>query len=434
VPKSGTIAEAWRFGAASVDITSAAPQFIPAYFPPRLSQGVYHPLHAKSLYITDGQTEAAVIAADLCIFSGELAAHFRRAISSASGVAAGNIVLSATHTHTGPQISLYPFETGGAPDPAYLTFLEKSFADALRTAKLRARPGRVEFSRVRSRLGVNRRQMRDGKAAFLPNPEGSHDRAADTRWILDRNGRLIATLTSYGCHATVMGGPNLGADYPGYFKDLMEKRTGAVALWCAACGADVRPWFSGMVTGFGGGTPDHAKQMGYAHAREVLAGRRRAFPVELGRLRISRRMVTLPIQKPWTLRQLRTILYKGTIEGYGPKFLTLAAEMRHTRTASCEVQVLSLNAGHHLVYLGGEACTEIGIGLKDLCPGQIVTPHGYANSMVGYIPSEHMFPQGGHEVVADCFSFGLPASFVPDVQERLWSAALSMIDAAAKAC
>jgi hypothetical protein len=250
--------------------------------------------------------------------------------------------------------------------------------------------------------------------------------------VLDRDGRLIATLTSYGCHATVTGGPNLGADYPGYFKDLMEKRTGAVALWCAGCGADVRPWFTGALTGFGGGTPDHAKQMGYDHAREVLAGRKGALPVELERLRISRRMVALPIQKPWTLRQLRTILYPGTIEGYGSKFLTLAAEMRNTRTASCEVQVLSLNAGHHLVYLGGEICAEVGIGLKDLCPGQIVTPHGYANSMVGYVPAEHMFPQGGHEVVADCFSFGLPASFVPDVQERLWSAALPMITAAAK--
>ena len=179
--KSVTRDGTWRFGAASVDITPTTPQFMIGYSRPDRSDGVYHPLYAKSLYMTDGKTEAAVIAADLCIFPAHVVTRFRRAISGASGIAAGNVVLSATHTHTGPRIAdPVPLDPGVTADPAYVAFLEKSFAGAVRTAKLRAQPGRVEFSRVRSRLGVNRRQLRDGKAVMLPNPEGAHDRAVDT--------------------------------------------------------------------------------------------------------------------------------------------------------------------------------------------------------------------------------------------------------------
>jgi hypothetical protein len=171
--------------------------------------------------------------------------------------------------------------------------------------------------------------------------------------------------------------------------------------------------------------------MGYAHAEEVLDGRKRTIPVELGRLSISRRMVGLPMQKPWTLQQLMAMGYFDTvIAAFGAKFPQVMALARKRRAAPCEGQVLSLNAAHHLVYLGGEICTDIGIGLRDLCPGQIVTPHGCANSAIGYVSAEHMYPQDGYEVEGNFFSNGLPAPFVPNVQEYLWRAALSMIAAA----
>ena len=433
VPTSKSKPAPWRFGAAGVDITPATPQYLTGYFRPEPSDGVYHPLHAKALYMTDGESEAAIIAADLCIFSADITARFRQAISSASGVPAENIVLCATHTHTGPRITdPAPNDASGHADPAYVDSLENSLADAVRAAKDRARPGRVEFSRVRSHLGVNRRQMRDGKAAFLPNPEGAHDRAVDTRWILNAQGRLIATLTSYGCHPTIMGGQEIGADYPGYFGDLMEERTGAPALWCCGCGANIRPWFSGRIDSWAGeSVPASARKMSFAHAQEILAGRKQAFPIELGRLKVARRMVALPIQKPWTLKQVRAMQYDKMIAAFGRKFPQIVAQMQKRRSAPCEVQVLSLDNGHHLAYLGGEICTELGIALKDMCPGQIVTPHGFANSAVGYVAAEHMLPQGGHEVDGNCFFYGLPARLVPNAQDYLLRAALSMIDDAA---
>jgi neutral ceramidase len=427
---SKTSSKAWRFGAASVDITPTTPQFMIGYFRTKPSEGVYHPIYAKVLYMTDGEKEAVLVAADNLFFCDETTPSFRRAISAACGVPAGNIVMSATHTHCAPRICDHELPDGTGPsDPSYVASLQARMAEAALSAKRNARVGRVEFSRVRSRLGVNRRQMVDGKAAFAPNPEGAHDRAADTRWIMDRDGKMIATVTSYGCHPTVLGGQLTGADYPGYFKDRMERKVGGVALWSIGCAGNIRPWFTGTVAEFGGGTVAHAKQMGYAHAREVLGGRERALPVELGRLGISRRRVNLPMEKPWTDRRFRQLLDRPTIEQYGAGLQKMLDEIHRRKPAICEVQVLSLNPNHHLVYFGGEICTEIGIGLRDLCPGQIVTPHGCANSVPGYVAAENMFPQGGYEVVFSRFGFGFSALFKPNVQEYLWQAALQLIAA-----
>jgi hypothetical protein len=135
------------------------------------------------------------------------------------------------------------------------------------------------------------------------------------------------------------------------------------------------------------------------------------------------------MEKPWTDRQLRAVFDRPTVEQYGAGLKKLMAAIHSRKPAICEVQVLSLNPSHHLVYFGGEICTEVGIGLRDLCPGQIVTPHGCANSMPGYVASENMFPQEGYEVIFSRFGFGFSAPFKPNVQEYMWQAALRLIAA-----
>ena len=302
-------------------------------------------------------------------------------------------------------------------------------AEVAAAAKRSARSARVEFSRVRSALGCNRRLWVNGETVMRPNPEGGHDRCVDTRWIVGRDGEIIASSTTYGCHATTLGGYQIGGDYPGYFKDAVEKRTRGVALWSQGCGGNVRPWFSGNMTEFGGGTPEAAEQMGAAHAKEALAGKKSAFPVELGRLCVSRRALRLPLRNAPPRKEILDRYKRRSLSQFGESgWRALLKSMRKRRSAPCETQVLSLNADHHLVYWGGEVCSEVGMGLKDLCPGQIVTPHGYANNMAGYIAAEHMAPQGGYEAERSAFFFGYYYPLAPNTQERLWRAALGFIN------
>jgi len=420
----------WLFGTASADITPSSPQYLVGMgWRTERSKGVYLPLAATALYLSDGDAEAVILSADLIGFPTPMVRRLRAAAGREAGIPADHVVCCATHTHDAPRLS-DDMAMAGEADAAYVRWLEEQLCRLVPAAKAAARPGTMRFSRVRSRLGVNRRQWDPVSkvARHAPNPEGAHDRAADTRWFVDARGRPIATLTTYGCHPTACGRYELGGDYPGFFRRRLGRATRAPALWCNGCGANVRPWFTGNLEGYGGGTPEAACQMGEAHADEVLAARRQAFPVELGRLQVSRTTIALPLQKPWSYEQYRDQQFGSYAKTLGePRVRQVYDAAVQRRAVPFEVQVLSLRSDHHLAYWAGEVCTDLGIALKDYCPGQIVTPHGYANGLAGYIPPRHAFPQGGYEVERSCCYFGLPAPFQPDVEDRIIQATLRLI-------
>lgn len=420
----------WSFGAATVDITPSEPQYLIGMgWRTERSKGVYLPLAAGALYLSDGESEAALVSADLIAFPVPMVRRLRAAALRDAGIPGEHVVCCATHSHDTPRLS-DDMAMAGETDPRYVRWLERQVCSLIPAAKATARPGTMLFSRTRSGLGVNRRQLdaANALARHAPNPEGAHDRAVDTRWFVGVDGRLVASLTTYGCHPTACGQYELGGDYPGYFRRRLGRATHAPALWCNGCGANVRPWFTGSLQSYGGGSPEAARQMGEAHAREVLAVRRQAFPVSLGRLQVSRAVVRLPLQAPWTYEQYRDQQFGSYAKTLGEDRVRQVYEAAvRRRSVPFEIQVLSLRMDHHLTYWSGEVCTELGIALKDYCPGQIVTPHGYANGLVGYIPPRHAFPQGGYEVERSCCYFGLPAPFDPTIEDRIVAATLRLI-------
>jgi len=424
------MSSAWSVGVATVDITPETPQFLVGMgWRTERSKGVYLPLKASALYLNDGVTAAVLLSADLIAIPRPLLQRLRRAASRDAGVPGDHVIACATHTHDAPRIS-DDMVMAGEVDPAYVRWLEARLRGLIPAAKAAARPAAMRFSRIRSHLGVNRRRWDPAakEARHAPNPEGAHDRAVDSRWFVDARGRAIASLTSYGCHATACGQYDLGGDYPGFFCEAVRAATGVPALWCQGCGANVRPWFSGTLETYGGGNAEAARQMGQEHAVEVLAGRRRAFPIELGRLQVSRRMIRLPLREPWTYEEYRDGQFGNYAKVLGEDRVRRAYEAAVSqRSLPFEVQVLSLRRDHHLVYWSGEVCTDIGIALKDLCPGEIVTPHGYSNGLVAYIPPRHAFPQGGYEVERSCCYFGLAATLLPEAEDRILAASLALL-------
>jgi hypothetical protein len=266
-----------------------------------------------------------------------------------------------------------------------------------------------------------------GAAGFAPNPEGAHDRAADTRWVHDADGALLASLTTYGCHATACRQNQIGGDYPGFFREALEKRSKAPAVFSPGCGGNINPWFPGETPPFGDSIAAGTK-MGETLAHEVLGGRREAFNVPLETLRVTRKTLKLPLQEAWPYQQFRDEGFGAFTETLGEKRVRgLWRKIRRMREVPFELQVVSLNAAHHLVYWSAEVCTDLGIDLKDRCPGQVVTPHGYANGSVGYLCPAHMYPQGGYEPVRSCPIYKLPAPFKPDTAERVIKATLQVI-------
>src|SRR3989442_8760419 len=72
------------------------------YFYERLSTNIHDPLQAKALVFEQGNKKAALVVCDLIGISRDLSSRARLQASRKTGIPPENILIAATHTHTGP--------------------------------------------------------------------------------------------------------------------------------------------------------------------------------------------------------------------------------------------------------------------------------------------------------------------------------------------
>ncbi len=126
-PNSDKAANFVAAGGASFDITPPNATFLYGYpHTPRLSTGILNPLLASALYLDNGSTAVLFIEVDLIWLPKYLVANARAQIAARTGVEPDHIMVTASHTHSGPvtlamlsnaQDSIVP-----RPDPDYLAF------------------------------------------------------------------------------------------------------------------------------------------------------------------------------------------------------------------------------------------------------------------------------------------------------------------------
>src|ERR1051326_7836270 len=97
-------AQGLRVGAAQVTINPPPGTPMAGYYQTRLSTGVHDDLHAKAIVIASAEREAALVACDLVGIPPGVIEEARQMIQNSSGIPAGNVMISATHSHTGPLI------------------------------------------------------------------------------------------------------------------------------------------------------------------------------------------------------------------------------------------------------------------------------------------------------------------------------------------
>src|SRR5687768_5217003 len=103
----------FRAGAISVDITPQTSLHLAGYpHVKRHSAGTHDPLLSSALYVESAGQRAIFVANDIIYVTKALVARARRRVEETTGVPASNILISATHTHSGPKM-LDPIATSG---------------------------------------------------------------------------------------------------------------------------------------------------------------------------------------------------------------------------------------------------------------------------------------------------------------------------------
>ncbi len=203
----------------------------------RPSTGVRDPIHARAMILADGATTVAVLALDLLAVDAALVDDIRaRAAARGLELSAGNLLVCASHTHSGPggmtDLVLWSLLAVDAASPSVREpFIDRA-VDALLEARDRLRPARVGWA-AGSLPGVacSRRTRQD-----VDPPLG-------VIRIDETDGRPLAVLWNFPIHGTALRPDNLrlSADVMGAACTRIEQDCGGVALFVNGAEGDISP-------------------------------------------------------------------------------------------------------------------------------------------------------------------------------------------------
>ncbi|HAK61000.1 MAG TPA: hypothetical protein DCO77_11555, partial [Nitrospiraceae bacterium] len=242
-----TMPTQWRVGAARVDITPDAAEiaagniwlggFGSCLLDSRRATGVHDPIHARAMVISDGATTVAHVMADTPGISNRRIKAIRQRAFDATGIPRSNIMVGATHTHSGPDmVGIWC----GVSD-SYESSFDQRVAQAVIEAHQSLQPATL-LARVAplSNMQTNRRgwNITDEDLAVLQ--------------ARDSDDRPIGTIVEFAAHATCIGKENtlISRDWVGRVQDRIEGSGNGIALVNTGDQGDVIPKDCG--SGFGG--------------------------------------------------------------------------------------------------------------------------------------------------------------------------------------
>jgi hypothetical protein len=420
------IAQGWRAGTGRAVITPEQPMWMAGYAArTRPAEGKLHDLWAKALALEDSKGRRAVLVTlDLCGIDRQLSGEIRKALAEKQKLDRSQIVLCVSHTHSGPVVErnlapMYFLDAEHRKHVAdYTTRLREQVIDIVDKAFDGLKPAVLHFGRGTATFAVNRRNNTEAEVPDLRAAgqlRGPFDHDVPVLAIKTEEGEPLAILFSYACHATVLDGYQWSGDYPGDAQIELEKRhPGVAAMYVAGCGADQNPVPRRKVELSG----IYGQQLAAA-VDEVLRGPLKKID---GPLTMSYREIDLPFETLPTREQIeRDRESQDKYVASRAKMLLekIDAGQPLSKTYPYPIQAWRFGDELQVVWLGGEVVVDYALRLKDeLAPrqGWIV---GYANDVMGYIPSRRVLQEGGYEGRDAMVYYGQPTAWSDEVEKLI---------------
>lgn len=364
-----------KAGVAKIDITPPDAAAVKVVGHVRQVSGVRDPLRAGVLILDDGETRAAIVTLDTIGAWEDMVKDARTKIEAETGVPAANILVAASHNHSGP---------GYVENMRWAADLIKKIGVAAKQAAESMKPVSVGHSEERISFGINRRKTYDGRAVVSLNPDGPNDsRVKILRFDDGTSLTPLAVIMHAVCHPCFFtwgdkgsqpypkGYPKMSADFPGEAQTFVEMcyANKTSALFMQGCAGDIRPNLPGYPyrcadeadiqwagRDLGGAV---ARAAAFSLTREQLRKRETFYPI-----RVASEVVELPGKE-------------------GP----------------VRAELMAMKIGPFLLLtMPGEPMVEYGFKLEQAIADR-ATPIivGYANGNIGYIATAEAHKVGGYE-------------------------------------
>lgn len=362
-----------RAGVAKVDITP--PPETPVVGHVRPTNGVRDPIRAGVLLLANEQTRAAIVTLDLINAPTPLVETLREEISRRTETPPENILVAASHNHSGP---------GWSRESAWGRKMIADIGAASAEAAKEMRPVTMGYGEDRIDFNINRRKVINGRAVVRLNPDGPCDHRVKVLRIDDgRTLEPLCVLMHAVCHPCVFtwgdkltppfpnGFPKISADFPGEAQTFVETVYGSKTrtMFLQGCAGDIRPNLPGVP--YRCGDEADIKWTGRSLGCAVVRA-------------ADRGVLREELAKRKTIYPLKCATSKIEVPGKKEKL-------------SCEMQALRVG-DFLLLTIPGEPMVEYGFQIeKAIADRAIPIVIGYANGHLGYICTADSHQYGGYE-------------------------------------
>jgi hypothetical protein len=422
-----------RAGAAAVDITPKQfPINMPGGFKANMADKAHDPLHARALVLDDGKKKVAIVIVDNLGVAREVTDEAKLLAARKCDILPEHILISSTHTHTGPPSNVVDGPKGAV---AYRKLLVEGIAETIVSADRALRPAAVGAAvhPLPDEVFNRRWFLKPGKMPLNPfggkdlvkmnpglspdvllQPAGSTDPDVTVLSVQDvKTRKPLAIYANYSLHYVggIPGGM-VSADYFGEFARLMPSRVGAkpgefFAMLSNGASGDINNIPTGATTPrpprepfeqiriVAGKTADAAW-----HARAKIAAHQPD-----AKLDMIQREITLRMRRPTAeqaerakaILELKNEAEKAKLpplaEAYAQRTLNLA---KGGETLKAQLQVVRVG-DLVLCAIPFEVFVEIGLDLKKRSPFPRTMIVGLANGYNGYLPTPEQHKLGGYE-------------------------------------
>ena len=400
----------WKAGVARVVITPEHPVVLLGYgnrtgpF-----ESVAQDIWAKALVIEDRSGRRGVIVtADLVGFQAAVVTDdVCRRVCEKTGLERSQLLFNASHTHTGPLLSLDPRTEANpvahsrmtADDVretiAYTRSVRDKLVRLVCEALERLEPARLAWGVGQIDFPTNRRFPRGDRIVMADNPQGSTDRTVPVLRVDSLDGKLRAVVFGCACHNTTLTGRDnvIAGDYAGVAQQQIEARhPRAQAMFMSGCGADANPSPRGSM--------ELAKEHGNTLGNEVCRVLAERLPPIRGPLVTAYRDVDLPLQR----------LSRAEIESRTKLPSAEAVMARHMLSVLDSGRMLPYSyQAPFAVWRFGEDLTLVALPAEPvadyvslvaslLARGNLWVA-GFNNDCFGYLPTAKVVHEGGHEAI-----------------------------------
>lgn len=219
------------------------------YRPYVISKTVADELTVTAFYFKNETTEALLISTTVCLLNTNLTNQIRKTLSEQTGIPTETIIITATHTHSGPNTA---GEYGwGDIDHEYCNniFIPRIIKTA---AQAISAPVEVEMGIGigKSEIGINRRELTENCTVdFGQNEWGAFNPQMTIISFRNNCHKPLANIIHYGMHGTCAGcNTEITRDWSGVMCDTLERESGAITAFFTGPEGDIGPRLSNGLT------------------------------------------------------------------------------------------------------------------------------------------------------------------------------------------